>query len=273
MGATPDFNRPSWNNPLDVDLDFVRDNQTYLLTLAAQCGPILPGWNTAVNVASNDNYQYPDGYLLSHANGRTITISLTWTDKTYSTSPVTTAKIITQMQLAYYDGVATTTTFSAVTLTVQEASAPPDATILWDTTPFTSSREGAGGIYNNIYFYETGYSSPVTESSCGYWISNVLAGYFPVIDITAGDFLVGEYVIKYEEVSGSTAVEINYSTGQAGVWFDLFRQNIELDDLTNNATPVQAVIDITIATDDGAGAPVIGTEKTKRVTFFSNRTS
>jgi len=153
MGATPDFNRPSWNNPLDVDLDFVRDNQTFLMACAAQCGPILPGWNTSVNVGTTGNYQYPDGYLLSHSNGRTITISLTWTDKTYSTSPVTTAKIITQMQLAYYDGVATTTTFSAVTLTVQEAS-----------TAFTTTAKHFGDGSSPSNYYQTGGGSTIGDS-------------------------------------------------------------------------------------------------------------
>ena len=272
MGATPDFNRPSWNNPLDVDLDFVRDNQTFLMASAAQCGPILPGWNTSVNVATTGNYQYPDGYLLSHANGRTITISLTWTDKTYSTSPVTTAKIITQMQLAYYDGVATTTTFSAVTLTVQEAVTPN--AILWDTSPLTTFdlRPYAGTSAPSFKFdnSDTNFSN---ESSVRWSMTANNTMIYPLTSLT---FLTGEVLVMYDNIttvlgSADPYLQLN-GTYNPSVWADASNATIRALDQSVNSPSLTGQIytcDIHVAFDDGMGAPLVGTTVTKPCTFIA----
>lgn len=106
MGATADYNRPAWTNPIDEDLDYMRDNFHFLLCLCAVGIPILPGWNTIVDVSTNSDYAKPDGYTLTHANGREIYIQLQWIEKTYTAvSPNVTRNLISQMTLGYEDGV------------------------------------------------------------------------------------------------------------------------------------------------------------------------
>jgi len=125
MGATPDFNRPDWNNSLDEDLDWIRDNFNFLLCSAATGSPVLPGWNTAVDVDTNNDYSQPDGYVLSNPDGRKIYINLVWADRIYtSESPVRTESVISQITLGYDDGVSSPGLqwFDPVTLTIEQAA-------------------------------------------------------------------------------------------------------------------------------------------------------
>jgi len=125
MGATPDFLRPGWNNPLDEDLDWMRDNFHFLMCRVATGLPVLPNWSTTVDVGTGADYSKPDGYVLNHADGRAIYINLVWTDKTYTDeSPIRTTPVITQITVGYDDGVSSPglVWFSPVTLTAQVAA-------------------------------------------------------------------------------------------------------------------------------------------------------
>ena len=122
MGATPDFNRPTINNPVDADLDFIRANQNFLISSCANGMPTIPGWNTQVNISLNNNFAQPDGYVLTKGT-RAIHVLLTWTTQS-GQSPIRT--IITQVQLGWDDGVSSPglVLFDPVTLTVVEATTP-----------------------------------------------------------------------------------------------------------------------------------------------------
>lgn len=166
------------------------------------------------------------------------------------------------------------------------AALPPlpvsnDPNILWGVSstpePFTSTVvEPTTGAYNNLYFYEgsNGKVAPPFHSSVGYWIDADTAGFGDVIHDDATAFTTGQYLVKYEVVTDVTGhageITLNYATGQAGVWVDLFRANIELDALVAG-TRKEVVIAVTVATDDGFGAPVPGSEGGKYVTLISER--
>jgi hypothetical protein len=158
---------------------------------------------------------------------------------------------------------------------VEEGSNDPN--IVWDSTPLTSTVvEASSTAYNNLYFYEgsNGKVQAPFHSSVGYWIDADTLGFGDVIHDDATAFNTGEYLVKYEVVSvlsGSAAITLNYTPGQEGVWVDLFRANIEIDDTVADGTEQHVVIDVTVATDDGAGSPVAGSESTKRVTMYAER--
>ena len=130
MGATPDYNKPLWANPIDTDLDAVRNNFHFLMCQVATGIPILPGWSTTVDVATNSNYAKPDGYVLSHADGRKIYINLVWN-----------GTLISKITLGYNDGVSGLVWFDPVTLTIEGVSA------------FTTTAKAFGGSTN---YYELG---------------------------------------------------------------------------------------------------------------------
>lgn len=143
MGATPDFNRPAWNNPIDEDLDWIRDNFNFLLCMAANGSPVLPGWITTVDVSENNNYARPDGYVLTKGT-RAIHMQMEWTQKTYAdVSPIVTRWIISQVTLGYDDGVSSPglTWFSPVSLTIESGAS--------FTT--TAKHFGNGDSPNNFY--------------------------------------------------------------------------------------------------------------------------
>ena len=112
MAATPDYNKPRWANPIDTDIDAIRNNYTFLMCQVATGIPILPGWATTVDVATNSNYAKPDGYVLSHPDGRKIYVNLTWS-----------GTLISQVTLCYDDGVSSgKVCFDPVTLTVSTSA-------------------------------------------------------------------------------------------------------------------------------------------------------
>lgn len=76
MGVASDFRKPAWNNPIDTDLDTMRDNLNFLLCVTAAGSQILPGWVTDVDVSGGGTYAEPDGYVLQ--GSRTIYIDSTY---------------------------------------------------------------------------------------------------------------------------------------------------------------------------------------------------
>jgi len=115
MAATPDYNKPLWANPIDTDIDQIRNNFHFLMCQVATGIPILPGWDTAVDVATNSNYAKPDGYVLSHPDGRKIYINLVWS-----------GTLISQITLGYDDAISSPglTWFSPTTLTISQTGTP-----------------------------------------------------------------------------------------------------------------------------------------------------
>ena len=161
----------------------------------------------------------------------------------------------------------------------QGALGTPDATIVWVDTPllayWVADGTNDGGADTNLYFYSN--IRIGTASQVG--IVSRLDGIETYVDtIDPGNFSMGEYVIKYEEVtlvSGSWTNMILWEYGTspdepAGTWVDLERCDLRLIDYTNDAIVQHVIIDVTIATDDGAGAPVAGSEVTKRVTLYAD---
>lgn len=93
MGAVDYMSKaPIWGNPIDTDLDKMRDTLNYLLLGSAQGALMLPGWNTQVTPNGVD-YAQPTGVVLTRGT-RQIRISYTWTDG-----------VITAYQFCYNDGV------------------------------------------------------------------------------------------------------------------------------------------------------------------------
>ena len=228
--------------------------------------PILPGWDTTVDVATNSNYAKPDGYVLSHADGRKIYINLVWS-----------GTLISEITLGYDDAISSPglVWFDPVTL-VLDGSGPPDPDIVWDTVPLETVyiRPAITTLYdfdNGIYFFaDTIYAGwTATEAAFYQWQKEPVS-----VPAIARTFTTGEFVVSYSVVSvisGSEVIDVNYATGTEGQWYDLFECNIAI-----NANPVASpneaqhqIIDVTVATDDGAGGAVAGTEVTKRVTIIS----
>ena len=144
--------------------------------------------------------------------------------------------------------------------------------IVWDTTPFSTTVTDTGPIYNNCYFYE----KPIGKVAAPYnaTMGSPLLNYQDTIDWRSVWFLVDMFVLKASAVSGDTAgITIReYGTTPTAfdVWMDLFRCDIvhEVGALESQT----AVIDVTLAVDDGTGNPLAGTEVTKRITFISTST-
>jgi hypothetical protein len=84
MGATSvDLRKPTWLNPIDTDLDAMRDNSNYVLCVIAAGAEVLPGWATEVDVSLNNNYAQPDAIKLTTSilrgrGTRYIKVSVTW---------------------------------------------------------------------------------------------------------------------------------------------------------------------------------------------------
>ena len=77
MASQEDFNRPAWANPIDEDLDWMRDTQNYLLGLAFAGASVAPGWLTQIDTSLNGNPAQPDE-IIGTRGTRTIRIKLTW---------------------------------------------------------------------------------------------------------------------------------------------------------------------------------------------------
>ena len=77
MAAVEDFTRPAWANPIDEDLDWMRDTQNFLLTVAAAGSSVAPGWITQINTDLNNNNAQPDQVILTKGT-RLIRIKTTW---------------------------------------------------------------------------------------------------------------------------------------------------------------------------------------------------
>jgi hypothetical protein len=78
MGATSvDLRKPTWLNPIDTDLNAMRDNSNYLLSVIAAGAEVLPGWSTVIDVSLNNNYAQPDAINMTRGT-RQIQVSVTW---------------------------------------------------------------------------------------------------------------------------------------------------------------------------------------------------
>jgi len=77
MAADGDFTKPDWNNPIDTDLDAIRDMQNFLLCIAASGASVAPGWQTTVDISTGDSYAEPDAVMLTRGT-RAIRIKTTW---------------------------------------------------------------------------------------------------------------------------------------------------------------------------------------------------
>jgi hypothetical protein len=152
-------------------------------------------------------------------------------------------------------------------------SVPGFEEIVWDDTPLTSTVVDTPSAYNNLYFYETanGKTSVPYHSSMGYWNAGVVDN-VDVIHENRTPFSTGDYVVKYtvhDDTTGHASdITLNYSTGNANTWVDLYRANISFDSTTDEYREV--FIDVTVAKDNGAGNPVSGTEVTKRIRMITD---
>jgi hypothetical protein len=149
-----------------------------------------------------------------------------------------------------------------------------DPTIVWDTTPLEAywNADGSndGGAELLLYFYESVQLTPAAATGI---TGRIDGNNFYVATIDPGGFGTGEYLLKYEQVtliSGAWSSMVLNFVDQPGVWVELFRADLRLRDLTDDATVQNVIIDVSIATDDGAGAPVAGTTVTKRVTLYAD---
>ena len=77
MASQEGFERPAWGNPIDEDLDWMRDTQNYLLGLAFAGSSVAPGWITQVDVSLNNDYSQPDE-IIGTKGSRVIRVKLTW---------------------------------------------------------------------------------------------------------------------------------------------------------------------------------------------------
>lgn len=77
MAAQEDFTRPLWGNPIDEDLDWMRDTQNYLLSLAVAGSSVAPGWITQVNTDLTGDPSQPDAVILTKGT-RQIKVKTTW---------------------------------------------------------------------------------------------------------------------------------------------------------------------------------------------------
>ena len=74
-----DFTKPDFANPVDADLDAVRDNFEWLMVCAASSAYMLPGWTTvAVSTTSPLVPEEPNTITMTHADGRKMRFTLTW---------------------------------------------------------------------------------------------------------------------------------------------------------------------------------------------------
>lgn len=74
MSARHRPSKPDWKNPIDEDLDAIRDNFHFLACTCAGGALVLPGWNTEVTAT---DYAEPSIITLSRGTKK-IQIVYTW---------------------------------------------------------------------------------------------------------------------------------------------------------------------------------------------------
>lgn len=151
---------------------------------------------------------------------------------------------------------------------VSGCSNSSDPEILWtcsdDVSLTVASVAPAGPTYPNLYFYELG-GAGYYLADPGSWLPRA-----PSIDTSGGNYSTGEFLVKWEIVSVESGDSTVNATTTEGVWGDAFRYNISIQDTTQNGIPTHIIMDVTVATDNGAGAPVAGTESTKRIAMIAH---
>ena len=140
-----------------------------------------------------------------------------------------------------------------------------DPKILWaSSTELVTYIYDDISVLNNIYWYGTGIGA-------GYHEQDFTQNLFPNAPSIDGAFNTGEYLVKYqitEEVSGAELM-----TGWAvaeDVWTEAFQANLSLEDPTNDGIVQEKVLKVWMATDNGVGVPVAGTETWRMVRFISS---
>jgi hypothetical protein len=141
--------------------------------------------------------------------------------------------------------------------------------IIWGADLLTSTVVDTPSAGNNLYFNET-------ATGCGYYVDASTIGYVDVIDAGSLPFTTGEYLVMYtvadDTTSDASKVTLN-GTNQPGVWVDLYRANLQFDAVNTSPGAYQEVLlNVSVAVDDGAGAPIPGTQKTRQVKMISDDT-
>jgi len=67
---------PDFGNDVDDDVDKMRENTIYLLTMAAAAAYMLPAWTTTVQ--GTDKAE-PDSITMTHSDSRGMRFQFTWT--------------------------------------------------------------------------------------------------------------------------------------------------------------------------------------------------
>ena len=166
-------------------------------------------------------------------------------------------------------------------------SGPPtassDACILWGTgSNFLAwAVETAFSADCNLYFYEgsNGQPGPTFPSSCGYllWDGNDdPPAYQAVICEAETPFSTDEFIVKYDVVtvvSGTEPVQLLYTPGREGEYWEMFRCDIRISDTVQGGDVQEVIIDVTVARlgggdpNAGTATPIAGTEGVVRVTL------
>ena len=110
MALAEDFTKPDFANPVDTDLDAIRDNFQFLLASALNGAPFMAGWTTTVESDSSpQDFSEPDRIKLTKGT-RAFWFEYTWTSGN-----------VTQIVIKYDDGVSSpslaTLTGGTLTLT------------------------------------------------------------------------------------------------------------------------------------------------------------
>jgi hypothetical protein len=147
--------------------------------------------------------------------------------------------------------------------------------IVMDSSPITSSITDNGTVYTNVYFYEGSNDPGSTHVNAGYWVNASTLGWFDTIDRRLSSILTNTFLIKVDAVSGDTGSVVvrEYGTTPVsfGTWNDVFRMDIALP--AEIGESLSAVVDVTLAVDDGTGSPMVGTNQvTKRITLEATST-
>jgi hypothetical protein len=92
----PDFRQPVWTDPVDDGLDWIRANYRFLMACAISgAPPVMPGWQTEVDISSNNTYARPDKWIVTKG-------TMKWEVRfTYGGSPLARDTI----QICYDNGV------------------------------------------------------------------------------------------------------------------------------------------------------------------------